>query len=89
MYTYLEKELVIPSKNIIIIIDYIHLKKNCNTEFYANEIKNKKIINLAPKEEKSVIITDNEIYFTSYALSTLMSRSNEYLRISGGSNSNE
>ena len=46
MYTYLEKELVIPSKNIIIIIDYIHLKKNCNTEFYANEIKNKKIINL-------------------------------------------
>ena len=24
MYTYLEKELVIPSKNIIIIIDYIH-----------------------------------------------------------------
>ena len=25
MYTYLEKELVIPSKNIIIIIDYIHI----------------------------------------------------------------
>ena len=51
--------------------------------------KIKKIINLAPEEEKSVVITDDKIYFTSYALSTLMSRGNEYLRISGGSNSNE
>ena len=89
MYTYLENELVIPAENIIIIIDYIHLKNNCNTEFYNNEVKNKKLINLAPAEEKSAVITNNEIYFTSYALSTLMSRSNEYLRISGGSNSNE
>ena len=89
MYIYLENELIISAKDIISIIDYIHFKSNDNKEFYNSEIKIKKIINLAPKEEKSVIITDNEIYFTSYALSTLMSRSNEYLRISGGSNSNE
>lgn len=89
MYTYLENELLIPAENIIIIIDYIYLKSTCNTEFYNNRIKNKKLINLAPEEEKSVVITDSEIYFTSYALSTLMSRGNEYLRISGGSNSNE
>ncbi|MDU1910322.1 extracellular matrix regulator RemB [Fusobacterium sp.] len=89
MYIYLENELVIPTENIIIIIDYIHLKNTCNNDFYNNEIKNKKLINLALEEEKSVVITDSEIYITSYALSTLMSRGNEYLRISGGSNSNE
>lgn len=89
MYIYLEKELMISVKDIISIIDYIHFKSNDNKEFYNSEIKIKKIINLAPEEEKSVVITDDKIYFTSYALSTLMSRGNEYLRISGGSNSNE
>lgn len=89
MYIYLENELMISAKDIIIIIDYIHFKNNDNKEFYNSEIKIKKIINLAPEEEKSVVITDDKIYFTSYALSTLMSRGNEYLRISGGSNSNE
>ena len=89
MYIYLENELIISAKAIISIIDYIHFKSNDNKEFYNSEIKIKKIINLAPEEEKSVVITDDKIYFTSYALSTLMSRGNEYLRISGGSNSNE
>lgn len=89
MYIYLENELVLLAKDIVIIIDYIHLKSSNNFEFYNNEIKIKKIINLAPEAEKSVVITDSKIYFTSYALSTLMSRGNEYIRISGGSNSNE
>ncbi|AVQ27683.1 MULTISPECIES: extracellular matrix regulator RemB [Fusobacterium] len=89
MYIYLENELVLSAKDIVIIIDYIHLKSSNNFEFYNNEIKIKKIINLAPEAEKSAVITDSKIYFTSYALSTLMSRGNEYIRISGGSNSNE
>ena len=89
MYIYLENELVLSAKDIVIIIDYIHLKSSNNFEFYNNEIKIKKIINLAPGAEKSAVITDSKIYFTSYALSTLMSRGNEYIRISGGSNSNE
>ncbi len=89
MYIYLENELMILEKSIIAIIDYGQLKDNCNIEFYNNEIKNKELINLAPEEEKSVVITDSKIYITSYALSTLMSRGNEYIRISGGSNSNE
>ena len=82
MYIYLENELVLSA-------NYIHLKSSNNFEFYNNEIKIKKIINLAPEAEKSAVITDSKIYFTSYALSTLMSRGNEYIRISGGSNSNE
>lgn len=89
MYIYLENELVLSAKDIVIIIDYIHLKSSNNFEFYNSEIKIKKIINLAPEAEKSAVITDSKIYFTSYALSTLMSRGNEYIRISGGSNSNE
>lgn len=90
MYIYLENELVLSAKDIVIIIDYIHLKSSNNFEFYNNEIKIKKINKFKLQKLKKVaVITDSKIYFTSYALSTLMSRGNEYIRISGGSNSNE
>lgn len=39
MYIYLENELVLSAKDIVIIIDYIHLKSSNNFEFYNNEIK--------------------------------------------------
>lgn len=86
MYIYLENEKMILSREIIAIIDYIHLTDKENKEFFEKEKKLKKIINLAPGEEKSAVITNEEIYFTSYALSTLMSRGNEYFRLSGGTN---
>ena len=86
MYIYLENEKMILSREVIAIIDYIHLVDKENREFFEKEKSLKKIINLAPGREKSVVITDKEIYLTSYALSTLMSRGNEYFRLSGGTN---
>lgn len=86
MYIYLENEKMILNREIIAIINYKNLVEEENREFFEKEKKLKKIINLAPGEEKSAVLTDKEIYFTSYALSTLMSRGNEYFRLSGGTN---
>ena len=86
MYIYLEDEKIVSGKKIVAIIDYIHLNSEENREFLENEKKLKKIINLAPGSEKSAVITEDIIYFTSYALSTLIRRGNEYFRLSGGKN---
>ena len=86
MYIYLEDERVVSGKKIIAIIDYIHLNSEENKEFLENEKKFKNIINLTPGSEKSAVITEDIIYFTSYALSTLIRRGNEYFRLSGGKN---
>ncbi|MDO4588351.1 MAG: DUF721 domain-containing protein [Fusobacterium sp.] len=89
MYIYLEDEKIISGKDVIAIIDYIHLNNEVNKEFLENEKKLKKIINLAPGSEKSAVITEKDIYFTSYALATLMRRGNEHFRLSGGKTKNE
>lgn len=81
---YLENNLIIPNDKIILIIDYIHFKNEENRLFSENEMRNKKLINLAFKNEKSVVITDKEVYFTSYGTQTLMTRGNEFFKIVGG-----
>ena len=71
---FLKKDTIINGEKIILIIDYIHIKSRDNIDFFNNEIKNKKIINLSPNQEKNVIITDDTIYFSAYGTQTLMSR---------------
>lgn len=78
MYIYLEDEKNCIRKKIVAIIDYIHLNSEENREFLENEKKFKKIINQLPGSEKSAVITEDIVYFTSYALSTLIRRGNEY-----------
>lgn len=84
MYLFLENETIIKSKNIILIIDYIHLNSKENKSFFNSELKNKKVINLSPNREKAVIITDDTLYFSSYSMQTLMNRGNEFFNIVGG-----
>ena len=84
MYIFLEDNLLIPNKEIIIIIDYIHMIKGENKEFYQKELEKKELIDLAEKRKKTVIITDKKIYISSYSTQTLMSRGNEFFDIIGG-----
>lgn len=84
MYLFLENNLLIPHRDILLIIDYIHIKSNENIEFFNEECKNKEVINLAYGHEKSVVITEEKIYITSYGTQTLFSRSNEFFNIIGG-----
>lgn len=84
MYIFLEDNLLIPNKEIIIIIDYIHMMDGENKEFYQKELEKKELIDLAGKRKKTVIITDKKIYISSYSTQTLMSRGNEFFYIIGG-----
>lgn len=84
MYLFLEDNLIVPYDDIVLIIDYIHIQSKENTEFYENEIKNKKLINLATGNEKTMVFTDDKIYITSYGTQTLLNRSNEFFNIIGG-----
>lgn len=84
MYLFLEENITISSEKILLIIDYIHIKDEKNREFFERELKGKRSLNLACGKEKSVVITDEEVYFTSYGTQTLMSRSDEYFNIIGG-----
>lgn len=84
MYLFLENDTIINGKNVVLIIDYIHLKSKENQDFLKSELESKEIINLSPKNEKTVIITDDSIYFSSYTTQTLMNRGNEFFNIVGG-----
>lgn len=84
MYLFLEDNLIVPYDDIVLIIDYIHVQSKENTKFYENEIKNKKLINLANGNEKTMVFTDDKIYITSYGTQTLLNRSNEFFNIIGG-----
>lgn len=84
MYIFLENKVLIPSRDIVLIIDYIHITNEENKEFYEKELEEKELINLTKDSEKTVIITDKKIYISSYGTQTLMSRGNEFFNIIGG-----
>lgn len=84
MYIFLENKILIPSKDIILIIDYIHITNKENKGFYTEQLAEKRLVDLAEKNKKTVIITDDSIYITSYGTQTLMSRGNEFFNIIGG-----
>lgn len=84
MYIFLEERVLVPSKDILLIIDYIHITNEENRDFYREQLDKKEVIDLAGESKKTVVITDNKIYFSSYGTQTLMSRGNEYFNIIGG-----
>jgi len=84
VYIFLENKVLIPSKKIILIIDYIHITNEENKGFYEKQLAEKRLIDLAEKNKKTVIVTDDSIYITSYGTQTLMSRGNEFFNIIGG-----
>lgn len=80
MYLYLEDDLVIPSSQVIFIIDYIHFKNLENASVFSN----KEIKNLALGMERSVVVTDSKIYLTGYTTQALFRRAKEFFSIVGG-----
>lgn len=84
MYLFLEDDCMINICDIIFIIDYIHLENSINKETFEKEVENKKIVNLANGNEKSVIVTDKSIYFSSYSTQSIKKRMKEFFNIVGG-----
>lgn len=84
MYLFLEDDVVIPNEKVVLIIDCIHLDTPENNEFYAHQLENKELVNLAKGMEKSVVITDDKVYISSYGTQTLVKRAKEFFSIVGG-----
>lgn len=84
MYLFLENDLVISSSDILFIIDYIQFENPINKGIFHNKSQRKKIINLAKGNEKSIIVTDKNIYFSSCSTQSLKKRMKEYFNIVGG-----
>ncbi|MBR8700766.1 hypothetical protein IX317_000796 [Fusobacterium sp. DD29] len=84
MYLYLEGDKLIPNEKVVLIIDYEQITGKSNQEFWEKEIGKKEVIDLSQKGRKSVVITDEEIYITSYGTQTLMNRGKEFFSIVGG-----
>ncbi|WP_410208102.1 extracellular matrix regulator RemB [Fusobacterium sp.] len=84
MYLFLDDDVVIPNEKIVLIIDCIHFNSPENIEFYSKELEKKELVNLAKGTEKSVIITDDKVYISSYGTQTLIRRAKEFFSIVGG-----
>ncbi|MBP9477715.1 MAG: DUF370 domain-containing protein [Sebaldella sp.] len=77
MYIYIENNLFIPLNEIILIIDYSDFFKNKkNTEYF--EKNKKKVIDLNERGERTIIMTNDFIYVTSYTNRALKMRADEY-----------
>jgi len=80
MYIYIENDYFIPLEEIIAVVDAEKFFESKNSEEFLQKNRNK-IINLAKKEKKTVIITDQFIYLTTYTARALYSRGMEFEKI--------
>ena len=77
MYIYIENNLFIPLNEIILIIDYSDFFKNKKNAEYFEKNK-KKVIDLNERGERTIIMTNDFIYVTSYTNRALKMRADEY-----------
>ena len=77
MYIYIENNLFIPLNEIILIIDYSDFFKNKKNKKYFEKNK-KKVIDLNERGERTIIMTNDFIYVTSYTNRALKMRADEY-----------
>lgn len=80
MYLWLENNYFIPLSEIISIVNIEKFKESKLGKEYLEIYKNK-LINLADREKKTLIITDNFIYLTSYTGRALYSRAMEFEKL--------
>lgn len=76
MYIHVGEDILVRSKDIIAIID----KQSVNSSKYVEEFLKRQshsIINLSKGSFKSVVITDNLIYYSPLASGTLKKRSSK------------
>ena len=82
MYIYIENNIFINLKEIDLIMDYeIFIKENCNKKIL--EKTRKKIIDVSIKEQgkRTIILTKDFIYITSYVTRAIEMRAEEYERL--------
>lgn len=76
MYIYIENNNFISLTDIILIIDYEDFLKDKKNKDYL-EKSNKKVIDLSKKEKRTIIMTNEYIYISSYTNRALKMRAEE------------
>lgn len=77
MYIYIENNLFISLNEIILIIDYTDFFKNQKNAEYFEKNK-KKVIDLNERGKRTIIMTNDFIYVSSYTNRALKMRAEEY-----------
>ena len=76
MYIYIENNNFIPLKDIILIIEHSDFVKNKKNRDYLEKYR-KKVIDLSRKEPRTIIMTNELIYVSSYTNRALKMRAEE------------
>ena len=76
MYIYIENNNFIPLDEVILLIDYNDFIKSEKNREYLEKNK-KKLINMSNKDNRTIIMTDNYIYISSYTNRALKMRAEE------------
>ncbi|MEL7567607.1 MAG: extracellular matrix/biofilm biosynthesis regulator RemA family protein [Dehalobacterium sp.] len=71
MFFHIGKDIMVSSKDIIMILDYSKIKKSAQSKNFLNHIFKNEIRN---KDIKTIIITKNKTFFTSIAPNTIEKR---------------
>ncbi|KZZ85425.1 MULTISPECIES: extracellular matrix/biofilm biosynthesis regulator RemA family protein [Bacillaceae] len=73
MYIHLGDDFVVPSKDVIFIMDYPSSKTSDIVSEFLEKQK-EKVIQLSEGDAKSIVVTEKHIYFSPLSSSTLKKR---------------
>ncbi|MNP55318.1 hypothetical protein D3C76_1499540 [compost metagenome] len=80
MYIHLGGEKVILSSELIAIFDItIEKSSKISKQFIGHALEEKKIVRIGEEEAKSIVVTQNEIYYSPISSSTLKKKANAIL----------
>ena len=74
MFLHLGSDVVIPLDSVIAITDYKTNKFVINRKFINHTRENQKIIDISEGHPKSVVVTNNQLYFSAISSVTLKKR---------------
>jgi len=78
MYLHIGNDIILKSKDILFILDYIGLKENNDFKNFMDKINKKNIIDISEEKPKSIIITKEgenlKAYISNISTTTLGKR---------------
>lgn len=76
MYIHIGEEILVKTIDVIAIFDFQIIEESKENQLFIDRLlEEKRLIDVGEKESKSVIITNEFIYFSSFSPSTLKKRS--------------
>ena len=86
MYIYIGNSEIIKTENIICILDYQLIQSSSKFKNFIKERKHKTNIIGNKKDVKSIIITDDELFYSPLSTITLKKRNDIYTTVTNSDN---